>query len=165
MFNFGLSMNKIFCLVVVFATGCNSLEQKALNTFAVEIIQIFREQNITKFKGLAVYPDYSISDDAVAYIFGTADKEGWVDLFKNRHISTKFYGPYDRDGHIGYSVVFYDDQRIQPNQNGYFDIAEIKRGWGTAYLETLVIIIDEEVMFYRTPFYHGSHAPWEGDYG
>ena len=157
----------IFSLIFLI-TGCNATELEKVENFSTELMQIFVSQDRKTFKELPVYPNYSISEDAIIYIFGNDRTPQGISRFINSEsTSIKIYGPYSRndaDGGSSYSVVYYDAQKLRPNEEGYFDSDEIRQAWGASYLETSLTIIDGAVMFLRTPFYYGTHAPWAEDY-
>ena len=157
----------IFCLILFSVTGCNASEVDKIEGFSNTVLQIMRDQDEVSFKKLSVYPNHEISNDSVSYFFGDGNKKGTAVFLKKPNVLYKYYGPYKRNdagGNNSYSIVYYDAQQIKPNGKGFFNPVEIKKAWGTSYFETVVTVVNGLVMFHRTPFHYGSHAPWEDDY-
>jgi len=159
-------MKKILFLIIFMVSACAASEKEKVEFFADNIRHLVASEKQMAFKELPVFPRMNISDDAVAYVFGSEEKGGFVKFF-NKNISIKIYGPYvrsDANHYRSYSIVFYNSEKINPNESGSFNSMEIQKYWGIDFLETIVTVVDGNVMFHRTPFYFGSHAPWAEDY-
>ena len=157
----------IFLIAVFFVSVCNASEKVAVENFSENIKVLISSEDRVGFGKLPVYPEEIISQDAISYVFGGTDNSGFVVFSNGNKLSTGIYGPYarkDADGYPVYSIVFYDPKVIAKDQKGYFDSDQIREHWGTAFVETVVVVVDNRVMFHRTPFYYGSHAPWAKDY-
>jgi len=167
MFRIELPVKIILFLAVFLVTACNASERVGVENFAENIRVLVSSGDRAGFGKLPVYPGEIISQDAISYIFGEIDNPGFVAFSEAKKLSTEIYGPYarkDADGHPVYSVVYYDPKAIIKNEKGYFDSDQIRKHWGTAFVETVVVVVGDRVMFHRTPFYYGSHAPWAEDY-
>lgn len=161
-------MRKIIFLIIFLVSACDASEKEKIEFFADNIRHLVASEKRMAFKELPVFPGMKISGDAVVYVFGSGEEGdlGFV-KFLSKDVLIKIYGPYvrnDADHQHSYSIVFYDPERISPNEIGNFNSIEIQKYWGMAFLETVVTVVDGKVMFHRTPFYFGSHAPWAEDY-
>nr|VFK24168.1 MAG: hypothetical protein BECKMB1821G_GA0114241_100742 [Candidatus Kentron sp. MB]VFK30540.1 MAG: hypothetical protein BECKMB1821I_GA0114274_101624 [Candidatus Kentron sp. MB]VFK75291.1 MAG: hypothetical protein BECKMB1821H_GA0114242_101923 [Candidatus Kentron sp. MB] len=168
MFRIKLSI-KIFLLSAVFSAGaCHASEREKVENFADEARALISSGNRAAFGKLPVYPRKVVSEEALSYLFGNADNNRPAIFFGGKSILTGIYGPYarkDANEHSVYSIIYYDSSVMVRNEKGTFGSDQIREHWGTAFLETAVVVVDGIVMFHRTPFYYGSHAPWAEDYG
>jgi hypothetical protein len=160
-------MKKIIFLTLFFIISCDASEYGKVESFSENIKQLIVSKDRNKFGLIHVFPKEHISNDSLSYIFGEAVSPGVGEFLKQDQILVKIYGPYSRDdadGHKSYSIVYYDPHTIKHDNKGHFSSSEMKSFWGSAYLETVVTIVDNKVLFHRTPFYYGTHAPWAEDY-
>jgi hypothetical protein len=167
MFCAELPMRMLIFLAAFFIAGCNASESDEVNRFAESTLALIRSGDKTEFAKLPVFPGYKISDDAISMIFGEEGKKGVGNFLAKIKPAIKIFGPQamgDSNGYDVYFIVYYDPNEIESNKEGYFDSFEIKKFWGTAYLETIITVVDNKAMFHRTPFYYGAHAPWAEDY-
>nr|VFJ69472.1 MAG: hypothetical protein BECKDK2373B_GA0170837_12453 [Candidatus Kentron sp. DK] len=167
MFGIRLPIKIFLLLAVFFASACHASEREEVEAFADEVKALISSGDHTGFGKLPVYPGEIVSRDAISYLFGNADDPGLAIFSKGKDIITEIYGPYareDADGHPVYSIVYYDPGSIAKDKDGHFDPDQIQQHWGTGFVETVVVVVGNRVLFHRTPFYYGSHAPWAGDY-
>ena len=165
MLSIELPMKNIIFFIAFFVSACNASEKVKVESFSNDIKQLIAFEKREEFRMLPVFPNMEVSNDALSLIFEVGN--GYVDFFAGRNISIKIYGPYmrsDAEGYSSYSIVYYHPKKIKTDTKGHFKSTEIQKYWGTGYLETIVTIVDGRVMFHRTPFYYGSHAPWAEDY-
>lgn len=160
---------KIVLLVIIFSlSACSSASERALvHKFAENLKEVVISNNRGKLKSLPVYPGTELEEGALDYILGDKNNYGITDFLKNNNINIKIYGPYSRkdsDGYDVYSVVYYDPDVISVNADGFFDLQVMKALWGNGVVETVLIVVNKEVLFHRTAFYYGAHSPWAGDY-
>jgi hypothetical protein len=156
---------KLFIFIAIFfISTCHASEKELVENFSSAVREIISSQNRLEFKLLPVYPDINLSNNLIEYVF---KQEGLSGFFKNEGLLEKIYGPYNLKGsehNNVYSIVFYDPDLINPNLKGFFNPDEIKKYWGKGYIETVVTVVKGVVLFNRTAFYYGAHAPWEDDY-
>ena len=160
-------MKKLLLCALFFMGACNVSDQEKVKTFSEDIRWLIASGDRNIFAELPVFPQYSISDDALSYVFGEGNEPGVGTFISKDKILIKIYGPYfenDNETHSSYSIAYYNPEKLKPDEKGFFSLSEIEKFWGVAFLGTVVTIVDGTVMFHRTPFYYGAHAPWAGDY-
>ena len=156
----------LFLVFTLLTFDCDADELTSVTRYSVGLLKILQDKNKEAFKNLQVYPGNEIMDPDVPYFFGEGDGVGIVGFLQSKGVETKIYGPYGCEGGntTCYEIVYYLSGLINPDTKGFFKIGDEEKYWGKGMLSTQVIVKEGQVMFYRTPFYYGAHAPWAGEY-
>lgn len=154
-------MKYLFYIAMLAFSNQDRTDEEKIRAFSKNLTKIIAEENICKLSQVNIFPEENtITLRAIDYILGNDHQAGFVDLFRNRTILTKIYGPYEGDEEKYYYLIFYDPNEIKRNEEGKLDAKEVREKWGTYYIETLVTVIDSQVFFYRTPFFFETDIVW-----
>lgn len=159
----------ILILLLISAGIANGGEaQQSAEDFALHVKDIVASRNIEGFRNLPRFPRGQIHEDEINYVFGLDGQEGFVDFLNEDNVKVKLYGPHSRErlNNISFTVIYYDPEKVQFNENGYVDRELIGKLWGKGFLEIVITRFDDGCNwgFHRSVFYYGAHAPWVEDY-
>ncbi len=154
----------VLCLILTsqFSWGCSHDKREKVEGFARSLQEIIVNNKVDEFKLTNCFPDSCITNEAINHVFGRDDPSYIREFLSNDEVRVKIFGPtgVDLDGNSAqFSLVYYDPNVVY-FESGFMpkDIREER--WWDGYIETLILVQDGEVGFYRTPFYHGAHIPF-----
>lgn len=159
-----------YLFLLIFLSGCTSANNQTVDEFAKTLKEIISYQKLEKFMEIPCFPSGCEAEANLQYIFGDGKKKSFVlEFMQRRNIKIKIFGPYqysEDSNYRNYSLMFYDPNIVQFNDNGFLSEADRQDLWWKGYIETVVSVSSEngEWGFHRTPFYYGAHIPWSEDY-
>jgi hypothetical protein len=151
-------MKKIILLILLLPQVCQNAEEEKIKLFSNQLKELISKSDKISLKNLRVYPEKDfITSESVTYLTNDNDSFNLSNLMSHKFLEVlvKKDKNSDKVGCQKYRVIFYNSKKLQPNNEGFFDIDDFDliELWGIDYVATELIVINGEVMFYLTPFF------------
>ncbi len=160
-------MNKLFFGILtlfIFCVPFQSDEKEKVKAFAFLLREMIIQKDIYGLEKVFIYPNNEKDSETLSYMIGDSNYKGFSKIMKNIDVKIAIHGPikYNNVPENLYYISYYNPKIIKKRTNGTFIIKkeELYKYWGTSFLMTEVIISNNDVLFYKTPFYYETEISW-----
>lgn len=167
--NYHNLFSRLIVIFLSFFAGFVYSEDKAIDLFGEDLLNIIRLNQIEKFSKIGCFPQNCVDKGIIEYVFGAGDDAGTIQKILNSpDIKIKIFGPFtytDEKINQSYIIVFYKPAQVAFDEVDRLSIEDRKALWEKGYVETVVINVNGEWVFHGAPFYFYGQLPWTDDYG